>query len=306
MRFMPRASFFVLVFAFACGSSRTLDPDGSIPSSDAGAPLDLSCESHSITYEPPLLPPVLADGFFAIQPFECRDSTRTEITGWRLSIGADGSAYLGVPDGPSASGTLRCESNTWVFRSREVEGTPPLAFVIGASPDSRAALTLASVEPERPWRAWAVRVEAEPREPGIVLPELAAACATRERWRLETRDGITLAEGDRTPTVTHLPQLKLGLWSTTDTVSLWDPSLERSVLGWAVAWNGEEGIARTTAEATVCSAWDDAFTFARRGDAWTADVRWRVPDVEDLDRDGDHEDELVRVSRYELTRDACR
>lgn len=305
MRFMLRsAPFFVLVLAFACGSSRTLDPDGSISPADASVPSDLSCESHTLTYEPPPLPPSLVDGFFAIHPFECRESTRTEITGWRLSIAADGSAYLGVPDGPSASGTIRCESDTWVFRSREVEGTPPLAFVLGASSDSRAELTLESVEPEHPWRAWAVRVETEPREPGIVLPELAAACAMRERWRLETRDGTTLAEGERTPTGTHLPQLSLGRWSTT-AVSLWDPSIERSVLGWAVAWDGAEGVARTTAEATVCSS-DGSFTFARRGDVWTADVRWRVPDVDDLDHDGDREDELVRVSRYELTRDACR
>jgi hypothetical protein len=56
----------------------------------------------------------------------------------------------------------------------------------------------------------------------------------------------------------------------------------------------------------VCAAEDDTLTFERRGEVWTVGVRWRVPDVDDRDRDGDREDELVRETEYELTNDDCR
>jgi hypothetical protein len=285
-----------VAFALACAGSHTLDPDAS-RDSDAAAPLLGPCEGDT-------LPASLVDNY-AIHPFECRASSRSDIVGLLLSIDATGRVWLGIPDGPNADGELRCEAGAWVFRVEDPRYAH-FELALRASTESRVALTLESVDPARPWRAWAVPYAEEPREDPIELPMLAAACARREVWSLETHDGVALAEGERTPTGSSLPQLKLRNASAVDGVSIWDPSIERGMSGWAVAWNGRDGVARTTPHATVCTSWDDSFTFARRGDVWTVDIRWRVPDVDDLDRDGDREDELVRVSRYELTSDACR
>ena len=278
----------------ACARSYTIDSEP--PREDAAVSTDAgTCEGADFGL----------DGSFSLHPFECRVSTRSDVTGWRLSIEPDGRAWLGVPDGPMVSGTFRCEAGAWVFRSEEVHAAPPLAFALRASGSVRAELTLESVDPTNPWRAWAALLPAG--RLGMALPELpevAAVCARRERWTLETTDGTRLDSGERTPTERTRPQLSLAQFVPYG-VSLWDPELDRSFDGEAWEWDGREGHAFASREVQVCMV-AEHLTFSVRGGTWTAEVAWYVPDTNDLDRDGDREDELVRRSRYELTAEACR
>lgn len=291
---MRSFGIFVCLFT-ACARSYTIDSEP--PREDAAVSTDAgTCEGADFAI----------DGSFSLHPFECRASSRSEVTGWRLSIEPDGRASLGVPDGPMVSGTFRCEAGAWVFRSDDAHDASPLAFGLRPSGSVRAELTLESVDPANPWRAWAALLPGG--RLGMALPELpevAAVCARRERWTLETTDGTRLDSGERTPTERTRPQLSLAQFVPYD-VSLWDPELDRSFGGEAWEWDGREGYALASREARVCAVANESLTFSRRGGTWTVDVAWHVPDTEDLDRDGDREDELVRRSRYELTAEACR
>lgn len=288
----------LIAFLSACAQSSLRDPE---PEPDAGAPYDfgVSCRGRTLPY---------LDVGYALHPFECRESTRIEITGANFSFGEDGAGWIGIPDGFEVQGAIACEGDTWIFRSHEVRPSdrPSVEFALLRSGDPRAAFVLESVDPARPWRGWAVPRLEELRD-GVEVPELNIACATHEQWELHAEgDERVLRSGERVPDGTHLPQLRLRHFGTPDSVTFWDPALMRSFGGSATAWNGAAGTARPHAASTTCNVWGDPLTFSRTGDTWTVDVRWRVPDADDLDGDDDVEDEIVRHSRYTASVEACR
>lgn len=297
MRSIVLVSLFFGASACARSHEHTPRDDAGLDPSDA-ASLD-RCEGSPF--------PSSLHGVFALHPFECRASMRAEPVGWRLSIAADGQVWLGVPDGPEARGRFACESGAWAFRS-ETGGMAPLAFVVRASTDPRVDFALESLESAPAWRAWAVRVDDSVRAEGVRLPS-GVACARRARWSLRPIGGDEVwAEGTDEPTERRA-QWRFGAidaGSGADWVSLWDPALGRALGGTAIVWDGRRGIARASRDALVCAADDDTLTFGRRGEVWTVGVRWRVPDVDDRDHDGDREDEMVRETEYELTNDDCR
>jgi hypothetical protein len=265
-------------------------------------------------------------GGFALRRFECRETgsegaSRFQFINISCSSDVPGkwSAWLGYPDGPESNGTIERIGEEFVYRASSPN--QPLSFKLAPTSlfDQQPGLLLSSLEENDPWQNWAI--------PQTTLPSLAHGLmpgdllAIRSDWSLRTFDdqenaprlrgttrfsGTKGQDGDRRTRLTIRKENVGNLWfldfESGGPARAPNPPRILSFFGEVSNKRWNAGLYADLWGGDVCAYRRSSVRFEGTVSGWSFHIDWLIPDINDIDNDGDRDERIIRTTNYELER----
>ena len=285
----------------------------SIEEADAGPPpIDAACELGEA------LPAEVVGHFTFVEP-GCRREGPWPGDDWVIHVfwvdwcGDAGTLTL---DGRDSTGRARRVGDGFRYETSAGPTGRPFAFefrALGRGGDGAPALAVESVAGAPSYFTWGLRIgdpdgDTDPSEVPVVR-----ACAERESWSAHelTRSGAgrRLGQGEATLVGLAASRVEMSVERPGE-IQIRDPRLmglpgEARFHSRVRDWDAAAGVGRFGWPLQACTELDGQVEVEWNGARLVTRVDWLVRDTEDLDRDGDREELLVRRTRTESRPEAC-